>query len=615
MAKYKFHQRLYGIIFIVLGILVITLAIIVSPAFAARYLSFIHKLTLPGINKLNRYRHIVSFIGIIFIVCGIVLETVKDIWKKLQTFFSSLSKKIKKSLIVEDDQPGRIPSGIIVLFFGIIGIIGFLLILWITPFGAGVSPDSVVYIGSAQKIMSGKGYSGSHFPPLYPIFLAAAGFLESNLVQAARFLNAILFGLNLAFFALMVYLTTGHKFINTIFAVLFFLSSASILELHSYAWSEPLFITFSLICICLLCIYSGKPTLPLFIASSLSLGFAMVTRYVGAGFLPAALIIVFWGQDSQRTGRRFRDSFIWLALSCVPLIIFFLKNFLLYGSPTDRNFAYHPLSITRFISKLATNLFDYIAPTFSLANSVKVSIFGVFTILLICLLIFFMKRYREDSRWRSMGFLMAIACILFSAFYLLFLFISISTMDASTPVDSRLLSPISIFLAVGVFSAVWAIAQKLDNQFVWLGFLFLVVLSIASKTPGAISLATDIQKNGLGYTSRQWQDSESLAFVKLHAGNRKVYSNVSDVLNFLAGAQSIFLPEKKFPLLMEANPDYNEEISAMCEDVTDHEALLVYFNNLTDNWYLPSAQEIESTCHLPVLQQFTDGIVYGEISR
>ena len=194
-----------------------------------------------------------------------------------------------------------------------------------------------------------------------------------------------------------------------------------------------------------------------------------------------------------------------------------------------------------------------------------------------------MKRYREDSRWRSMGFLMAIACILFSAFYLLFLFISISTMDASTPVDSRLLSPISIFLAVGVFSAVWAIAQKLDNQFVWLGFTsFWLYYLLLPKLLGATQPRHRYTKKWSG----EHRDMCKIrTAVNVPSGRDGIIH--CDGLNFLAGAQSIFLPEKTFPLLMEANPDYNEEISAMCEDVTDHEALLVYFNNLTDNWYLP----------------------------
>ncbi|MCZ7551666.1 MAG: hypothetical protein B6D39_04155 [Anaerolineae bacterium UTCFX2] len=72
-----------------------------------------------------------------------------------------------------------------------IGITSFMLMIWITPFGSGVSPDSVTYIEGAKSLLSGQGYSrdGSpitHFPPLYSLFLAIVGIFKNDLVQASR---------------------------------------------------------------------------------------------------------------------------------------------------------------------------------------------------------------------------------------------------------------------------------------------------------------------------------------------------------------------------------------------------------------------------------------------
>ncbi len=74
------------------------------------------------------------------------------------------------------------------IYIGFIGITAFILLMWITPYGSGVSPDSTIYIGSAKSLLSGKGFSYrvTHFPPLYPLFLAAAGLLENNYIQQKR---------------------------------------------------------------------------------------------------------------------------------------------------------------------------------------------------------------------------------------------------------------------------------------------------------------------------------------------------------------------------------------------------------------------------------------------
>jgi hypothetical protein len=207
---------------------------------------------------------------------------------------------------------------------------------------------------------------------------------------------------------------------------------------------------------------------------------------------------------------------------------------------------------------------------------------------------------------------MSASSLLFFFFYTLFLFISISFMDASTSINPRLLSPILVILNVGLFSTMWAITQTLKKPAIWRGFLIFMALSISVKTLHAIEFAAAIQENGLGYTARQWQESESIAFVKPLANNVNIYSNGSDVLDFLTGNQSLSIPRKTNSITTIANPYYDEEIEVMCEDIAENKALLVYFNQITWRWYLPSQAEIEATCHLPVLHHFADGTVYGE---
>lgn len=283
------------------------------------------------------------------------------------------------------------------------------------------------------------------------------------------------------------------------------------------------------------------------------------------------------------------------------------------GIATDRKLIFHPVALDEYGQNFIFLLFHFFAPIpLPIPISVKLSIFGLLAIILIILLIFSFKRRQGAINWRRMDIVLPAACLLFFFFYLLFLYISLSFFDAGTPVDWRILSPILVILIVAIFSGMWAISQTLKAPIVWWGFLLFIVLSISIKTPNAIHLASVIQKNGLGYTARQWQESESIAFVRSLPDNVNIYSNGTDVLGFLTGKQVLSIPPKANSGTMMAYPHYDEKIKSMCKDIIENRAFLVYFNQISWRWYLPSQTEIEATCHLPVQQYFGDGTVYGE---
>jgi hypothetical protein len=441
---------------------------------------------------------------------------------------------------------------------------GFYIVLWMTPYGTGVSPDSTLYFGGAKSLLSGKGFSikGTPItlvPPLYPLFLAATGLLNNNFVQTTRFLNAILFGINVGLVTLAVFSTTRHYFTAATSAIFFF-SSTTLLEIHLFAWSEPLFITFSLACLILLSIYVVKPTSPLFIASSLSLGFALITRYVGIAFIPAALTIVFVGGAGQHFVRRLRVTLMWFLLACAPLGIFLVRNMMVSGSTVmNRSMLFHPMSVSAYIAKVIGTLFDFITPL-SFPIEVRLAIFGLLAASIIAPFILLFNKNLTDINWRSLGIVVPASCLLFSFFYLLFLFISISLFDASTPVDSRLLSPVLVLLIVGAFSAIWTVSQTLKKPVLWWCFFFFLVLLIPIKIPDAIQSAAALHENGLGYTSKQTRDSESIAFIRSLDGDTRIYSNGEYVIDFLTQKESLSLPERIFSVSMKANPSYNNDI-------------------------------------------------------
>jgi len=488
--------------------------------------------------------------------------------------------------------------------------------MWITPNGSGVSPDSTIYIEGAKSLLSGKGFFQNgdpiiHFPPLYPIFLAIVGLFENNLVDASRLLNAIIFGLSAGIIALAINLATKRNFVASICAVCFFVSSAPLLEVHAWAWSEPLFIALSLACILLLSMYMIEPTTPLLVASALFLGFTLITRYIGIAFLPAALVIILIGGRDQDIKQRFKNVFLWFLLTFSPLGIWFVRNLLVAGAFTDRQFAFHPISIYEYGKNFISIIINFFAPT-SLPLRVTLSLFGLFAILLIIFVIMLYKRHQLPTNWYRLDIAMTASCLLFFLSYTLFLFLSISFFDASTPVNNRLLSPILAILILAFFSTMWTISQTFQKPFARWSLFLLIILSISLKTPEAIHSAVTIAKGGLGYTARRWQESKTIAFTRSLIHNVDIYSNGADVIRFLTEKSAQPIPKKTDPVTMVNNFNFDEEMRIMCKNIVENNALLVYFDNIIWRWYFPSQTEIETTCHPPVLQQLKDGIVYGK---
>jgi len=130
-------------------------------------------------------------------------------------------------------------------------VLGIIIVLVATAsYGAGLSPDSVGYISIARQLAAGNGYVDRYgqdvavWPPLYPTVLGVIKLLFSvDPLESARFLNALVFGLNVA---LTLWIVAQNFPLKFVFAAFWLVLSFPLLHVSVMAWTEPLFILFSL---------------------------------------------------------------------------------------------------------------------------------------------------------------------------------------------------------------------------------------------------------------------------------------------------------------------------------------------------------------------------------
>ena len=125
----------------------------------------------------------------------------------------------------------------VIIFFAIASTT--LIISVTSKFGPGISEDSVAYIAAARNILNGKGISllfdlkGNQlnlwlpridnelyhifpWPPLFPFVISIFGFAGFNLIESARWINAILFGANIALILLII-----RKYTRSLLLIIF----------------------------------------------------------------------------------------------------------------------------------------------------------------------------------------------------------------------------------------------------------------------------------------------------------------------------------------------------------------------------------------------------------
>ncbi|MFA6637056.1 MAG: hypothetical protein WCV56_08175 [Candidatus Omnitrophota bacterium] len=504
--------------------------------------------------------------------------------------------------------------------FGIIplivfaGFCAFMLMYWITSQGTGVSPDSTTYIEAARSLIAGNGFFAhgkvmTRYPPGYPILIGAVDLLHpGDVLQATRFLAALFFGANLVLLGLAVHLCTKRSLVATVCAMLLFLFSAPTISVHSMAWTEAPFITFSMASFLLFSFYVPRPRLYVLVLASLMLGFAAATRYVGVVLFPT-IALAFFLLDNRSLRLKIRDIVIFVGVASLPLVSWLIRNILIAQSATNREFAFHPVGLSHAKNMIFT-LGNFVLPI-PIAPLIKAICVAVVVAFLFCGILFIYRKVYSKQDATPTSIVFSVLCVMYTVIYVVFLFISISFFEAHTPLDNRILLPAILALASAGIILAWSLSEELNRHWIWYGFVLLVVFSVSINMIPAIATAVGIHKNGRGYTSRYWNNSDIIAYLSDTHEIRTIYSNGSDVIRFLTGKEAVIIPAKVSSSTLRMNEDYEEKLNQMVQECSEGKALIVYFNTITWRWYLPSIEEIEARDNLPVLRKTQDGVIYG----
>ncbi|MEX0787167.1 MAG: glycosyltransferase family 39 protein [Anaerolineales bacterium] len=424
-------------------------------------------------------------------------------------------------------------------------------LLLATPHGLGIASDSVAYLGGAANLLAGRGFSRlsgggtieplTHFPPFYSLTLAGLGRLGIEPIAGARWANAALLGC-LVFGIVFAIRRLGASSASAVAAGAFAAASPILFEVSGWALSEPLFLVLGLAGLVLLEEGLRKHNLRHCFFAGVLVGLAYLTRYVGVALVVAGVARILLVTDRSPRQKRAAIA-IFLGASLAPLALWLGRNWLLTGTLTNRTLAWHPLTITKWKAPFQL-VWSWLLPLkFTwLALQIMLVALGL-GILAVGWKIrgkvrASLPRVVEGARRGGLAAGLAV----FASVYTLAVLASLLWVDAATPVDQRIASPVyvcALILAVTGADRLWG---RAGTRVRW-ALLATGILILASYVSRTWVVMKEYQRYGLGYASEGWRHSGAVAAVRRLPDSLLLYTNNPEAVYFFAGHGAYGLPQ------------------------------------------------------------------------
>ena len=193
--------------------------------------------------------------------------------------------------------------------------------------------DSAIYVTTGRGLFAGEGFVSvfgpfEHFPPLFPLVIAATGFLHDDMIASAAVLNAIAFGLSVSVTATWLQAHQASAFL-VVWAGLA-LALSPLASTAAYVWSESVFVLFALLALFALDRFLVADTRRALLLSAVAAALCCLTRYAGAAVIACAVLLIALRRSWQPT-RRLRAVVVYTAVGLAPTALWLVRNVFVVG--------------------------------------------------------------------------------------------------------------------------------------------------------------------------------------------------------------------------------------------------------------------------------------------
>ena len=488
-----------------------------------------------------------------------------------------------------------------------------LLVWWIaTPRGLGISPDSTQYLSAAHNLASGRGLVVhwwargvvplTHFPPLFPVAMAALTRLGLPVAHGAAVINACSF----VVCVVLTFVLARRSGLSDFVALCTSLAVAlarDVQEVHAMVWSEPLYMALTMGALYLTVIALRDDRWSSLFLVAVCAALSVLTRYAGLALVGSSgLCLLLFAQGSWQ--RRLQRAAAFGGIAMLPVGLAFLRNLAQAESLANREIAFHPLSLAR-LRPAASTVYHWLTPrTLDFVElPVLLAVGGG---ILLYALVWVRAARAKPVTFTTSALDVLPVLVAYGVCYVAFLALSISIADAQTPLNPRLLAPLIPPFAVVAANVLAASARNVVLRRATA--VLLVVVGVGLLT-ALVDWARPARREGLGYNSARWNRSELAKAVGMLPRNVDVYSNYPDALLYLTGREAIGLPRIFSPTSLKPNRQYEREFRSICADAGNRRVAIAYFLKVPPEKFIPSIAQIRRRLASRPVTVVDDGVV------
>ncbi len=500
-----------------------------------------------------------------------------------------------------------------------LAVTGFLAVLAATKPGIALYSDSTYYFGLARRLLEGHGYTLLNaygevdpvpkYPWVYPTILAIPGVFGMDLFAGARWSSALIFAANIFMAGVILYRCSGRSTGTAALGAFLMLASYDTLSYHTVALSDAPFLLLTLVGFYLLGSHLEKPSWPAFLLGATATGIALSIRYVGGAFVVAGIAaILLWGKKDAI--RRVADACLFVAISCLPMSLWLLRNITYGGGATGRRLGFHP-AIDRAQIKELTLAFSAWASGGS-RSQWDLSFRGPVIEAAVLLVLIYASRSLLRGRKADQG-------IAFPTLYILsygMVLLAASTLlQADLFLDSlRMLIPLHVLMIFLVLIQGNILYRGLKTKPARSLTAVVVLASAAVFAVWAWDFIKDNAEDGQGYASSSYKESELLEAVRSLPPDARFFSNLPWPIGLHCNRPWSLLPTKVDITSLRTSSRYPSELQSFTRALRQTNVYLAYFKQ-GDEWFqFPSIEEIRACVPLQVVEEADDGTIF-EVAR
>jgi hypothetical protein len=127
-----------------------------------------------------------------------------------------------------------------------------------------------------------------------------------------------------------------------------------------------------------------------------------------------------------------------------------------------------------------------------------------------------------------------------------------------------------------------------------------------------MAMTQQLSKNGFGFASSSWKNSDTIAWLKSNKLNGKIYTNETNGIYILADINSYMLPAKAdyFKNLSQSSrKDMEKQLLDFKSALGSGERVYLVWFARHFRKYLYDPQELGQFCNMNIIKELNDGII------